>query len=121
MKSLRELVSGHRQEPTSLSEFPRAVGERVRHQRQAFGLRQSDLAEKVGVSVQTIKSVEKGEPVSYENLFRLLLALGHGGDFLRMLESPHFPSLRAQERYVELKSTSASHARRVRATAEEER
>jgi transcriptional regulator with XRE-family HTH domain len=121
MKSLSELVAERRHEPPSLSEFPREVGDRLRHQRMAFSLRQSDLAERAGVSVQTIKSVEKGESISYENLFRVLLALGHGVDFLRMLESPHFPSLRAQERYLELKSPRTLHAKRVRATAEGER
>ena len=119
MKTLKEMVAEHRRKPPSLSEFPREVGDRLRHQRLAFHWRQADLAEQAGVSVQTIKAMEKGEHVSYENLFRVLLALGHGVDFLRMLESPHFPSLRAQERYLELTEPNALHGRRVRPMAGE--
>ncbi|GLQ87684.1 helix-turn-helix domain-containing protein [Dyella flagellata] len=121
MKTLREMISGRRREPPSLMDFPREIGSRLRRQRMAFSWRQSDLAERAGVSVQTIKSVEKGEHVSYENLLRLLLVLGHGVDFLRMLESPHFPTLRAQERYWELGSTSVLHGKRIRSTTEEGR
>ncbi|MGO4701595.1 helix-turn-helix domain-containing protein [Dyella sp. 2RAB6] len=118
MKNLRELVSGQQRKPPSLSDFPQEVGARLRRQRMAFSWRQADLAERAGVSVQTVKSVEKGDPVAYESLLRLLLALGHGVDFLRMLESPHFPTLRAQERYLELSATNALKARRVRSTLE---
>ena len=115
MKTLMKMVSGQHRKPPLLSDFPREVGARLRRQRMAFAWRQADLAERAGVSVQTVKAMEKGEPVAYESLLRLLLALGHGVDFLRMLESPHFPTLRAQERYLELSQTPALPAKRVRA------
>lgn len=118
MKNLAELVPRSQRKPPSLSDFPTEVGTRLRRQRMAFAWRQADLAERAGVSVQTVKAMEKGEPIAYESLLRLLLALGHGADFLRMLESPHFPTLRAQERYLELSATSALTAKRVRSAAE---
>ena len=118
MKSLNELVPAPRRKPPSLSAFPSEVGARLRRQRMAFGWRQADLAERAGVSVQTVKAMEKGESIAYESLLRLLLALGHGADFLRMLESPHFPTLRAQELYLELSATDTLKARRVRPVAE---
>ena len=118
MKSLHELVPAPQRKPPSLSTFPSEVGARLRRQRMAFAWRQADLAERAGVSVQTVKAMEKGEPIAYESLLRLLLALGHGADFLRMLESPHFPTLRAQERYLELSATNTLKARRVRPEAE---
>jgi transcriptional regulator with XRE-family HTH domain len=80
----------------------------------AFDWRQSDLAERAGVSVQTVKALEKGEAVSYESLLRLLLAFGHGGDFLRMLEAPNFPHLRAHDRYLALREEDAPGATRKR-------
>ncbi|WP_082582902.1 helix-turn-helix domain-containing protein [Frateuria sp. Soil773] len=107
MKTLNDLVSSRRRQAVSIEEFPLAVGARVRRQRIAFDLRQSDLAKQAGVSVQTIKSAEKGEAISYESLLRVLLALGHGGDFLQMLDSPNFPHLRAHERFLELKTSAA--------------
>lgn len=107
MKSLSELLSARRAPPPTITDFPREVGERLRLQRMAFEWRQADLARQAGVSVQTVKSAEKGESISYESILRLLLALGHGGDFLKMLEAPNFPSLQAHERYLALKSAPA--------------
>lgn len=115
MKSLSDFITNRRPLPPSITEFPREVGERLRLQRVAFEWRQTDLAKRAGVSVQTVKSVEKGQAISYKSLLRLLLALGHGGDFLKMLEAPNFPHLRAHERYHALKTTpSLSGGKRVR-------
>ncbi|MGH8464224.1 MAG: helix-turn-helix domain-containing protein [Pseudomonas sp.] len=66
--------------------FPMEVGRRLRLQRVAFGWRQSDLRLHAGVTVQTIKKVEKGEAISSSNLLRILLAPSQGTDFLNMLE-----------------------------------
>jgi DNA-binding XRE family transcriptional regulator len=114
MKSLHEIVGLRPHQPPSLSDFPLAVGERLRRQRVAFRWRQVDLAEQAGVSVQTIKAIEKGKSISYENLIRVLLTFGHGTDFLRMLETPHFPNLHAQERFVELDQPEALQKKRIR-------
>lgn len=73
----------------------------------AFAWRQADLAERAGVSESTIKAAEKGSPVSSGNLLRLLLALGHGSDVLKMLDSPHYPNLDAQARFFEMKPASS--------------
>ncbi len=104
MRSLDDLISPRRTPVPSIADFPRALGVRLRRQRIAFDWRQADLAEQAGVSVQTIKSLEKGNAISYESLLRVLLALGHGGDFLQMLDAPHFPHLRAHERFIEMKT-----------------
>lgn len=120
MKSLSEFIAGRRPTAPSIAEFPREVGERLRLQRLAFEWRQTDLAKRAGVSVQTVKSVEKGEAISYESMLRLLLALGQGGDFLKMLEAPNFPHLRAHERYHALKATpSLAGGKRVRTKSPE--
>jgi transcriptional regulator with XRE-family HTH domain len=112
MKSLHDII-GRPNQPLSLSDFPLAVGARLRRQRVAFHWRQADLADKAGVSVQTIKAMEKGKSISYENLIRVLLTFGHGTDFLRMLETPHFPNLRAQERFMALDQPEALKKKRV--------
>jgi transcriptional regulator with XRE-family HTH domain len=114
MKTLNEIISRQRPKPPSIADFPRSVGDRLRRQRVAFDWRQSDLAERAGVSVQTIKAMEKGEAVSYENLLRLLLVFGHARDFLQILEAPNFPDLRAHERFLELEATPASNLAKKR-------
>lgn len=115
MKSFNEFLSKGRPQAPSVAEFPSQVGGRLRRQRVAFKWRQADLAEHAGVSVQTIKSAERGDPISYESLIRLLIALGHGVDFLRMLDRPHFPSLSAQERFDQ--SIDGLSGKRVRTKA----
>ncbi|PZT15038.1 hypothetical protein A7Y00_21560 [Stenotrophomonas maltophilia] len=117
MKNLDDLLGGGRgNEPTfsTMSDVSEQIGERLRRQRVAFEWRQSDVAKRAGVSVQTVKAMEKGDPISGESLFRLLLAFGHGPDLLRVLESPHFPNLNAHKRYVENASSAASLQKRVR-------
>lgn len=116
MKSLSDLLGAGRPTVPTTDDFPRAVGSRLRLQRMAFAWRQSDLAIRAGVSVQTVKAVEKGQSIAYDSLLRLLLALGQGGDFLQMLESPNFPDLASHERYLALRKApvkSLGH-RRVR-------
>lgn len=117
MKTLQDLIGGPGRAAPLLQDFPRQIGDRVRRQRLAFHWRQEDFARRAGVSVQTIKALEKGDAISYENLFRLLLALGHGADFLRMLESPHFPDLDAQERFIALAHADDVRGKRVRPRA----
>ncbi|WP_081996557.1 helix-turn-helix domain-containing protein [Luteibacter sp. 9133] len=107
MKSLAELLSNKRPPAPSPEDFPREVGNRIRRQRMAFAWRQADLARRAGVSESTIKAAEKGSPVSSENLLRLLLALGHGSDVIKMLDAPHYPDLDAQARFFEMKPTAS--------------
>ncbi|GEM_PF-717624 len=119
MKNLSDFIGEYREIPPSVDAFPTEVGRRLRLQRIAFGWRQSDLALHAGVSVQTIKKVEKGEAISSSNLLRILLALSQGTDFLNMLAAPNFPSLKAHDRYVQLTSPKAPSllGRRVRTKA----
>lgn len=119
MKQLSDFIGKRRLAPPSMDTFPMEVGRRVRLQRIAFGWRQSDLAMRAGVSVQTIKAVEKGEAISSSNLLRVLLALNQGSDFLEMLEAPNFPSLKAHEHYLQLTSAKdpSLSGRRVRTKA----
>jgi transcriptional regulator with XRE-family HTH domain len=121
-KSLSDLITARRPAVPAISDFPREVGKRLRLERMAFEWRQADLAKRAGVSAQTVKSAEKGESISYESILRLLLALGHGGDFLQMLEAPNFPNLRAHERYLELKTSSSKSlgGKRVRTKIQEQ-
>ena len=119
MKQLSDFIGEHRERAPSADIFPVEVARRLRLQRIAFGWRQSDLAQRAGVSVQTIKTLEKGGAVSSWNLLRVLLALDQGGDFLKMLEAPNFPSLKAHEHYLQLSSAKDSSLprRRVRTKA----
>lgn len=119
MKTLSDFIGKGRRAPPSMDAFPQEVGRRLRIQRIAFGWRQSDLAARAEVSVQTIKKVEKGEAISSSNLLRILLGLNQGTDFLAMLEAPNFPSLKAHDRYVQLTSTKHQSLlnRRVRTKA----
>lgn len=119
MKQLSDFIGKRRVKTPSMDIFPMEVGKRLRLQRIAFRWRQSDLALRAGVSVQTIKTVEKGEAISSWNLLRILLALNQGADFLRMLEAPNFPSLKAHEHYLQLTSAKGQSllGRRVRTKA----
>ncbi|SAI71692.1 transcriptional regulator%2C y4mF family [Bordetella ansorpii] len=120
MKTLDDLLrvdQGYEPVLSNMLEVSRQIGERLRRQRVAFDWRQADVAERAGVSVQTVKAVEKGDPVSGESLLRLLLAFGHGCDLIRMLESPHFPDLDSHQRYVEMGGAATSVHKRVRGKA----
>ncbi|URL60166.1 helix-turn-helix transcriptional regulator [Luteibacter flocculans] len=119
MKQLSDFIGKRRVKTPSMDIFPMEVGRRLRLQRIAFRWRQSDLALRAGVSVQTIKTVEKGEAISSWNLLRILLALNQGSDFLKMLEAPNFPSLKAHEHYLQLTSVKGPSllGRRVRTKA----
>ncbi|HEY4144374.1 helix-turn-helix transcriptional regulator, partial [Pinirhizobacter sp.] len=90
------------------------VGARVRRQRVAFGWRQSELASRAGVSVQTIHAMENGRSISSDNFLRVLSALEHGVDVLKVLEQPHFPSMEAFDRFEALGQRSAGTAIRAR-------
>jgi transcriptional regulator with XRE-family HTH domain len=106
MESLDNLFSRQRPKAPDPEGFSRDVGERIRRQRLAFDWRQSDLAKRSGVSESTIKAIEKGSAISSQNFLRLLLALGHGSDLLKMLDSPHYPDLQSQGRFFDLKPKS---------------
>ena len=64
MRDLSDLMAQRRPDVPTMDNFPPEVGRRLRLQRIAFKWRQADLAARAGVSVQTIKAVEKGQAVS---------------------------------------------------------
>lgn len=102
MKSLDEILARGRQDPVSLEELPRVLGERVRRQRLAFEWRQSDLAERADLSPQTIKAIEAGANVSLLSFLRVMDVLGHGPSLVQVLDRPNFPTLKAMDHYEAL-------------------
>lgn len=62
----------------SVAAAVRRLGEGIRLARRRRRFRQSDLAERMGVSVSTVRSLEAGNPgVSIGNVAMALLALGN--------------------------------------------
>lgn len=104
------ILSGRAAPPLSDAQLLSAIATSVRRQRRAFGLRQEDLALRANVSRQAIKSLERGARVTAATLVRVLVALGHGKDLVSVLESPHYPSIAAHERFVH--GTEAKRIRR---------
>lgn len=52
------------------------LGARIRHQRIAMGLKQTELAEKAAVSKDALSALENGRSVKTETLVRVLRGLG---------------------------------------------
>jgi HTH-type transcriptional regulator / antitoxin HipB len=53
------------------------LGERIRRARQEKGLRQDELADRLGVTRMTISRLERGEPVSVDTALRALSECGY--------------------------------------------
>lgn len=53
------------------------LGARVRHARQDKGLRQDELAERLGVTRMTISRLENGQPVSVDTALKALSECGY--------------------------------------------
>lgn len=53
------------------------LGERVRRARQEKGLRQDELAERLGVTRMTVSRLERGDPVSVDTTLRALSECGY--------------------------------------------
>jgi len=107
--SLQELLgaASKPEMPATTADWWGQIGKRLKRQRVAFEWTEADVAERAGVATTIVQAMEQGHPTSAENLFCLLSAFGHGPDLLRMLESPNFPTLRAHERYVEMKNSGS--------------
>jgi hypothetical protein len=58
--------------------------------------------------------MENGRSISSDNFLRVLSALEHGVDVLKVLEQPHFPSMEAFDRFEALGQRSAGTAIRAR-------
>lgn len=67
--TMRELASIERKEALRLLDEAPVTGATIRYARKALGLRQSELAEKVGCSVDVVKDLERGfRPIAADEL-----------------------------------------------------
>ena len=64
------------------------LGERVRRERIAQGLKQKALAAKAAVSADALSSLENGRPVTTLTLARVLRAMGYGDALENLLPPP---------------------------------
>lgn len=64
------------------------VGQRIRQQRIAMGLKQKELAEKAAVSPDTLSALENGKSVTVETLVRVLNAMGYSEALVNLLPAP---------------------------------
>ena len=64
------------------------IGERVQKERLNQNLTQRKLAERAGIGVRTVKSLEAGERTTVETLIRTLRALGRLGALDTFLPEP---------------------------------
>ena len=73
------------------------LGSRLRHQRIAAELKQSELAARAAVSTDTLSALENGRPVTTETLARVLEALGQGDVLEQLLPVPTISPLELQK------------------------
>ncbi|MBM3853828.1 MAG: helix-turn-helix domain-containing protein [Verrucomicrobia bacterium] len=64
------------------------LGERVRRQRVAQGLKQQELAAKAAVSKHVLSALENGRSVTSESLARVLQGLGFHEALINLLPAP---------------------------------
>ncbi|VGO14983.1 hypothetical protein PDESU_03563 [Pontiella desulfatans] len=83
------------------------LGERVRQQRIAAGIKQRELAERAAISPDTLSALENGRSVSTETLVRVLRELGWASALEELLPAPA-PSP------IELQKLSGKQRQRVR-------
>ena len=74
-------------------DISRLLAERLRGLRLSLGWTQEALAERSGVSISTIRRVERSGRGSVENLLKLCHALGRLDDFEALLSPPPAQSL----------------------------
>jgi HTH-type transcriptional regulator/antitoxin HipB len=63
--------------PASLAYDTAELGAHVRRARQEKGLRQEELADRIGVTRMTVSRLERGEPVSVDTALRALSECGY--------------------------------------------
>jgi len=69
------------------------VGERLRQYRVTAGLRRSDLAERMGVSLSTVRNIEKGVSGTIDHFVSFLRATGRLAQLEQLLEPPQISPL----------------------------
>ena len=83
------------------------LGDRVRRQRVAQGLKQQELAAKAAVSKHVLSALENGRSVTTESLARVLQGLGFPEALMNVLPAP-VPSP------IELQKLAGKQRQRVR-------
>ena len=72
----------------SSDQIEAAICEKLEHIRLARNVTQVDLAEQAGVSLRTVRRLEKGQGVSLDTFIRVLIALGVQQNLEAMLPDP---------------------------------
>lgn len=88
------------------NEVVKRLCDRLRIERLALGMTQSELAGRAGIGTNTVSNLEAGRSVGFENLVRVAMALGRVGE-LESLFLPRLESIEDVRRYE-------SSARRLR-------
>lgn len=70
------------------SDVLREVANALRAHRLALGWRQTDLAERSGVAVATLRRFEGSGQIGFPGLAKLLVSLGRADDFLAAFKPP---------------------------------
>lgn len=92
-----------------------ALGKRVRELRLVRQLTQDELAERAGVSTQTVRRLEIARPTRLETAFRIAYALHADLAFDKLFEPPPYKSL--DEAIALDKATSSTRERARRRAA----
>lgn len=88
------------------NEVVKRLCDRLRIERMALGMTQSELAGRAGIGVNTVSNLEAGRNVGFENLVRVAMVLGRAAE-LESLFLPRLESIDDVRRYE-------SSARRLR-------
>ena len=65
---------------------PVNLGRKIRHMRELLNFTQEDVAEKLGVSQQTVSNIESNETVDHDQLIKMAKAMGVSADAIKHLE-----------------------------------
>jgi transcriptional regulator with XRE-family HTH domain len=96
-------------------EIRAALGTRLRAQRLAQALSQDELAERAGVSLSTLKRLEKSCDTSFEALVRVAMALGLAAQFETLFEL-QIKSIAQMEQVAATAQTRVRAPRKARPT-----
>lgn len=77
----------------------RVIGERIREHRLSRGMTQAELSERAGVSLSTLKLLEREGKASLQRLAKIAVILNLDGELRTLFaESTHYESMAAVER-----------------------
>ena len=65
---------------------PVNLGRKIRHMRELLNFTQEDVAEKLGVTQQTVSNIESNETVDHDQLIKMAKAMGVSADAIKHLE-----------------------------------